>query len=190
MSKPNGVGLWLWLWLWLFVAPQVRQVDCVTVKGSNQPLGLFCYDLDLAAAEAELAELAAATAGGTASSSGSASGALGSSRVSTAPSMQAAAAAAGDVGGTDSISTAAGERPLDWRLVLAVLSLHCCFDVNRKTMHCTLQCSSSPLRAHGNDWFWRCHCTKPGRCLCCTVCLCFRRAGARGPAASEPGSAA
>jgi hypothetical protein len=36
---------------------QVRQIDCVTVKGSCQPLGLFCYDLDLAAAEVQLAAL-------------------------------------------------------------------------------------------------------------------------------------
>lgn len=38
---------------------QVRQIDCVTVKGSNQPMGLFCYDLDLEAAKAAAAELAA-----------------------------------------------------------------------------------------------------------------------------------
>lgn len=25
----------------------VRQVDCVTVKGSNRPVGLFTYDVDL-----------------------------------------------------------------------------------------------------------------------------------------------
>jgi hypothetical protein len=41
----------------LLLPAQVRQVDCVTVKGSCQPLGLFCYDLDLTAAERELAAL-------------------------------------------------------------------------------------------------------------------------------------
>jgi hypothetical protein len=25
----------------------VRQVDCVTVKGSNKPVGLFTYDVDV-----------------------------------------------------------------------------------------------------------------------------------------------
>ncbi len=29
-----------------YVLLQVRQIDCVTVKGSNQPIGLFTYDLD------------------------------------------------------------------------------------------------------------------------------------------------
>eukprot|EP00879_Flechtneria_rotunda_P028035 GHRR01030109.1.p1 GENE.GHRR01030109.1~~GHRR01030109.1.p1 ORF type:complete len:200 (+),score=69.83 GHRR01030109.1:78-677(+) len=38
---------------------QVRQIDCVTVKGSNQPLGLFCYDLDLEAAKVQVMQLAA-----------------------------------------------------------------------------------------------------------------------------------
>ncbi len=28
---------------------QIRQIDCVTVKGSTQPLGLFTYDIDLEA---------------------------------------------------------------------------------------------------------------------------------------------
>jgi len=37
------------------VRSRVRQVDCVTVKGSTQPVGLFTYDLDAAAA-AEVAE--------------------------------------------------------------------------------------------------------------------------------------
>lgn len=31
---------------------QVRQVDRVTVKGSNHPMGLYTYDLDLEAASA------------------------------------------------------------------------------------------------------------------------------------------
>jgi hypothetical protein len=47
--------------------PQVRQVDCVTVKGSNQPLGLFAYDLDLTAAQAAVAAMAAAAGGGSSS---------------------------------------------------------------------------------------------------------------------------
>lgn len=36
----------------------MRQIDCVTVKGSNQPLGLFCYDLDMEAARAAIRALA------------------------------------------------------------------------------------------------------------------------------------
>ena len=29
------------------VRSRVRQVDCVTVKGSNQPMGMFTYDIAL-----------------------------------------------------------------------------------------------------------------------------------------------
>lgn len=53
MTQNTHVVVWL----------QVRQIDCVTVKGSNQPLGLFCYDLDIEAAKAAVAELAASQDG-------------------------------------------------------------------------------------------------------------------------------
>lgn len=90
------------------VALQVRQIDCVTVKGSNQPLGLFCYDLDLAAASSQLAALAAAAGGAAVHSSSS--GARMSGRVSAARGLQAAAAAeaGGDVGQKEGANSAGG----------------------------------------------------------------------------------
>lgn len=57
-QRPCIINSSLWaftLLICLFVccAVQVRQIDCVTVKGSNHPVGLFTYDIDLqAAAEA------------------------------------------------------------------------------------------------------------------------------------------
>lgn len=95
------------------ICSQVRQIDCVTVKGSNQPLGLFCYDLDLAAAQSELAMLAAAGAGGAFGSSSSNSGGVSaassaarmSSRASAARGTQAAAAAGAAEAGQQEGST-------------------------------------------------------------------------------------
>lgn len=33
--------------MWVQVRTRVRQIDCVTVKGSQQPMGLFTYDVSL-----------------------------------------------------------------------------------------------------------------------------------------------
>lgn len=34
---------------WVHLSLQLRQIDCVTVKGSTQPMGLFTYDICLEA---------------------------------------------------------------------------------------------------------------------------------------------
>ena len=43
----------------------VRQVDCVTVKGSNKPIGLFTYDVDVEGIEQlRMSQLKAVSGGG------------------------------------------------------------------------------------------------------------------------------
>lgn len=46
------------------VRSRVRQVDCVTVKGSTQPMGLYTYDLDVDLAAKMLMQLRIAGAAG------------------------------------------------------------------------------------------------------------------------------